>query len=206
MSTTETPVWAAATPPDHVPGEPPKRTGNRIATVIIAIVAAIVLVGGGIAVALAVNGDSSNNAGTGTSGSAPGGSGGLNGPGGFGGTAGLSGALHGDFTATGDNGTYVTKRLQSGTVTAVGATAITAKSADGHSTTFVVGSSTTVDNGVDAIGDVKTGDTVTVVGTVSGDSATATSIVDSTLNRANGDQGFGNRAGDPPNQQAGSGS
>jgi hypothetical protein len=181
MSSTETPVWGGTTPPAYPPGEPPKRKPNRTVTVVVAIVAAVVLVGGGVAVAMAVNGNSST-----TPNQGPGGQGGLGGPGGQGGpggATGLGGALYGDFTATADGGSYVAKRLQTGTVTAVSSTSITATSADGHSTTFVVGSSTTVDNGVDVIGDVKTGDTVSVVGTVSGDTTTATSIVDSTLNR-----------------------
>jgi hypothetical protein len=66
-------------------------------------------------------------------------------------------------------------------VTAVSSTSVTAKSADGHTTTFDVGSATKVDNGDDAIADVKTGDTVTVVGSVSGDTTTATTITDTTL-------------------------
>jgi hypothetical protein len=206
MSSTETPVWGGTTPPAYTPGEPPKRKTNRVATLIIALVAAVVLAGGGVAVAMAVNRDSSTT----SSQAGPGGNGqgGFGGPGGMtgpGGATGLTGALHGDFTATADDGSYVTKRLQTGTVTEVSSTSITAKSADGHSTTFVVNSSTTIDNGVDAIGDVKTGDTVTVVGTVSSDTATATSIVDSTLNQANGNTG-GNGMGNPPNQQSGTGS
>jgi hypothetical protein len=159
---------------------------------VIAVVAALVLVGGGIAVAKAVDSGSSTGTNQGTPGGGPGGPG----DGQFGGRGdGLSGALHGDFVASDGNGGYVTKRLQSGTVTDVSSTSITAKSADGHSTTFAVSSSTSVDNGVDTISNVKTGDTVTVVGTVSGGTATATSIFDSTLNQANG-----NQTGGPPDQ------
>jgi hypothetical protein len=97
----------------------------------------------------------------------------------------LSGAMYGDFTTSDGNGGYVTKRLQSGTVTAISTTSITAKSADGHTTTFVIGSSTTVDNGNDQVSDIKTGDTVTVVGTVDGSTVTATTITDGTLSRGN---------------------
>jgi hypothetical protein len=102
---------------------------------------------------------------------------------------GLSGALYGDFTASDELGGYTTKRLQTGTVTEISTTSITAKSADGHTTTFVIGSSTTVDNGDDQVADIKSGDTVSVVGTVSGSTATATTITDTTLNQAGGGNG-----------------
>jgi hypothetical protein len=199
MSTDQsTPVWGQTNTP-NLPTPPPSasRKPSRLVTIVIAVVAAVVLVGGGIAVAKAVDSGSS----TGTNQGSPG-NGGFGGPAGgpgggqFGGRGdGLSDALHGDFVASDGNGGYVTKRLQSGTVTAVSSTSITAKSADGHTTTFVISSSTSVDNGVDTISSVKAGDTVTVVGTVSGSSATATSILDSTLNQANG-----NQQGGPPNQ------
>ncbi|GAB3864790.1 hypothetical protein GCM10027610_113760 [Dactylosporangium cerinum] len=110
------------------------------------------------------------------------------------GANGLAGVLYGDFVASDGNGGTVTRRMQTGTVTAVSASSITAKSADGHATTFAVTSSTTVGGG-GAIGDVKVGDTVTVVGTLSGEAATATTITDSTLNQANGG---GQQGGQPP--------
>jgi hypothetical protein len=142
MSTDQTtPVWGQSLDPD--PAQQPPATkprSSRVVTVVIAVVAALVLVGGGIAVAKAVDNGSS----TGMNQSGPGGGqfggpsgqngqGGQGGPGGqFGGRAdGLSGALHGDFVASDGNGGYVTKRLQSGTVTAVSSTSISAKSADG---------------------------------------------------------------------------
>ena len=196
MSTDQTtPVWGETSPPRGPTTTPnPTPRPRRLATVVISIVAAVVLVGGGIAVAKAVDSGSSGFSSQGGPGSGQFGPGGQGGPGGLGGN-GLSGALHGDFVASDSSGSYVTKRLQSGTVTSVSSTSITAKSADGYSTTFVVNSSTSVDNGVDAIGDVQTGDTVTVVGTVSGSTATATSVFDTTLNQANG-----NQLGGPPNQ------
>ncbi len=196
MSTDQTtPIWGQTAPPSPTPAGTPsaKPRSSRVVTIVIGVVAALVLVGGGIAVAKAVDNGSS----TGTNQGGPGG-GQFGGPGGQGGPGhadGLNGALHGDFVASDGNGGYVTKRLQSGTVTAVSATSITAKSADGYSTTFVVSSSTSVDNGVDAIGNVKTGDTVTIVGPVSGGTATATTVFDSTLNQANG-----NQMGGPANQ------
>ncbi|GAA3236194.1 hypothetical protein GCM10010532_074450 [Dactylosporangium siamense] len=125
---------------------------------------------------------------------APGGMGGGGMGGGTGrGANGLAGVLYGDFVASDGNGGTVTRRMQTGTVTAVSASSITAKSADGHATTFAVTSSTTVGGGT--IGDVKVGDTVTVVGAISGDAAIATTITDSTLNQTNGG---GQQGGQPP--------
>jgi hypothetical protein len=186
MSTDRTtPTWG------QTAGAPSNPRSSRMVTIVIAVVAALVLVGGGIAIAEAAGGGSSTGTNQGGQFGGPGaqngGPGAQNGgPGGPGGPFG--GALHGDFVASDGNGGYATKRLQSGTVTAVSSTSISAKSADGHSTTFAVSSSTSVDNGVDAIGNVKTGDTVTVVGTVSGGTATATSIFDATLGQTNGQQ------------------
>ncbi len=204
-----TPVWAEpaavnGTPVPHlteptvVAADPPVKT-SRFRTAIVGAVAALVIGGGGFAVIRASgDGAASTSQQTGAQGGqgAPAQGGGQGAPGGVGGggtgggagrgASGLSGLMYGDFVASDGNGGYVTRRLQTGTVTAVSATSITAKSADGHATTFVVGSSTTVGNG--AIGDVRVGDTVTVVGTLSGDTATATTITDSTLNRAAGGQ------------------
>ncbi|MFG2038036.1 hypothetical protein [Dactylosporangium sp. NPDC048998] len=187
------PVWAQApqytTPaPDLPPAAPAPPKASRMKTVIVGVVAALVIGGGGFAVVKAAGGSSSTSQQAGQGG--PGGGFGRF-DGGMGGANGLSGALYGDFTASDGNGGYVTKRLQSGTVTDVSTTSITAKSADGHTTTFKIGSSTTVDNGNDQVSDIKTGDTVTVVGTVDGSTVTATTITDTTLNEANGQQGGG---------------
>ncbi|GAA4248972.1 hypothetical protein [Dactylosporangium darangshiense] len=200
-----TPVWADQAPmPAAAPAQPPAQApkSSRMKTLVVGIVAALVIGGGGFAVIRAASDSSSQTsqqAGPGGGQGGPGGQGGFGGGqgfgGGMGGSNGLSGALYGDFTASDGNGGYTTKRLQTGTVTDVSTTSITAKSADGHSTTFVIGTSTTVDNGNDQVADIKTGDTVTVVGTVDGSTATATTITDTTLNQANGQQGNG---GMPP--------
>lgn len=156
-----------------------------------AAVAALVIGGGGFAVIRAA-GDTAAPASqqTGAQGAQAGPADGQGGPGAIGGggtgrgASGLAGVMYGDFVASDGSGGTVTRRLQSGTVTAVSATSITARSADGHGTTFAVTSSTTVGNG--AIGDVKEGDTVTVVGTLSGGTATAIAITDSALGRPGG--------------------
>jgi hypothetical protein len=92
----------------------------------------------------------------------------------------LAGALHGTFVVP-DNGGYATRELQTGTVSAVSATSITVASADGYSRTYLLGSSTVVDNGNDKISSVATGHTVTVVASVSGDTATALEVDDRDL-------------------------
>ena len=113
------------------------------------------------------------------------------GPGLFGLGLGLGGGMvHGQYTIKGPNG-YETVDQRSGTVSALRNTSgstwsLTVKSPDGTSGTFVVNSSTSVDGGESGIGSVKSGDTVTVVGTVSGSTATATQIVDQTVLKTNG--------------------
>jgi hypothetical protein len=206
------PVWAGTRPepaglaPAAVPA--PAAKSSKVKTIVVGVVAALVIGGGGFAVIRAASGGTttSQQAGPGgMGGNGQGGPGSGNFAGGMrGGASGLSGALYGDFTASDGNGGYTTKRLQSGTVTAVSTTSITAKSADGHATTFVIGSATSVDNGNDAVSDIKAGDTVTVVGTVSGDTATATTITDTTLDQAGGGQN-GAPQGQPGQPNAGTG-
>ncbi|MFI5907873.1 hypothetical protein [Dactylosporangium sp. NPDC051541] len=248
------PVWAAEAP--YVPAgssaptavaAPPQRS-SRLKLGIVAAVSAVIVIGGGVAVAQAASdSNSSQSSGPGGGPGSPGGrgggqagqggqggpgaqngqnqngqnaqggqgfpGGGPGGPGGFGpgfggrgGANALVGALHGDFVVKGGDGQYVTERLQSGTVTAVSATSITAKSEDGHATTFVVSDATKVDNGVAKIADVKAGDTVTIVGTVAGDTATATEITDTALmrqgNNGNGGNGQQRQASPRPTRTA----
>ena len=105
-------------------------------------------------------------------------------PGGFGfgmGFGGLFGAVHGQFVVPRSGGGYQTIDTQRGSVTAVSATSITVKSADGFSKTYQVVSSTNVDGKRNGISPVKTGHQVTVTATVSGSTATAVSILDFNL-------------------------
>jgi hypothetical protein len=90
------------------------------------------------------------------------------------------GAIHGQFVAPKPGGGYQTLDTQRGTVTAVSSTSITIKSSDGYTRTYRVTSSTNVHARRAGIGSVKTGQTVSVLATVSGSSATATQIVDFT--------------------------
>lgn len=162
----------------------------------VAAVSAVIVVGGGVAVANAATssakqqspggyGRSGGYGGGGGPGGVPGGGPG-GAPGGLRGGSELSRALHGDFVVKDSGGKYVTQRLQSGTVTAVSATSITAKSEDGYETTFTVDATTKVNGGNSKIADVKTGDAVTIVGLVSGATVTATSITDAKLRPAGG--------------------
>jgi hypothetical protein len=90
------------------------------------------------------------------------------------------GAIHGQFVTPKAGGGYQTVDTQRGTVTAVSTTSITVKSGDGFTKSYRVTSSTNVDAKRDGIGSVKTGQTVSVLATVSGSTATATQILDFT--------------------------
>jgi hypothetical protein len=92
--------------------------------------------------------------------------------------AGSFGAIHGQFVVPKPGGGYQTIDTQRGTVTAVSTSSITVKSSDGYSKTYQVTSSTNVDAQRAGIGSVKTGQTVLVLATVHGTSATAIHIVD----------------------------
>ncbi|WP_238013210.1 DUF5666 domain-containing protein [Dactylosporangium sp. AC04546] len=188
---TPVPPWAGPAPETPPAARTSGGRSSKLKIGIVAAVSGVIVVGGGVAVA--------NAASTGTGAVQQGPGGGHSGYGGYGGPGGqgfpgggqpgrggmerggMMGALHGDFVVKDSAGKYVTHRLQSGTVTAVSDTSITVKSEDGFSTTFVVNGSTKVHNGSAKIGDVKTGQTVTVVGTVDGTTVTATTIADRSL-------------------------
>ncbi len=106
------------------------------------------------------------------------------------------GMVHGQFVIAKSGGGYETVDVQDGDVTAVSSTSITLKSSDGFTKTYVVTGSTMVDAQRDGIGSVKVGNQASVVATVSGSTATATSIADMTLIQQNrpqlgGGQGSG---------------
>lgn len=164
------PTWGA---PEAAAGRGRPWSTKRV---IIVAAIALVVVGGGSAAIIAVT---SGHASTAAANARPGmfGRGGM-GRFGRGGAGALPHALHGDFVATGNDGGYVTERLQTGKVTAVSSGSITVASADGYSSTYVVNSGTAVDRGADNISAVANGDTVTVIGTVSGNTATATNVLD----------------------------
>ena len=121
-------------------------------------------------------------------------------PGGFGfGFGGPFGAVHGQFVVPKSGGGYQTIDTQRGAVTAVTATSITVKSADGFVKTYQVVSSTNVDAQRDGIAAVKTGHQVVVTATVSGSTDTASSILDFNLLPAmHGGSGWNNQTPSAP--------
>ncbi|HEY3464963.1 MAG TPA: hypothetical protein VGL47_07515, partial [Amycolatopsis sp.] len=179
MTTEPTPT----TPPQGDPapanwGDPapaaPKRGWSGKKTAIAAGIAVVIAAGGGAAIW----------AGTSSADNSAQGPGGFGGPGGGqfrgqgmpgggfgGGMAALREALHGDFVVADGSGKYTTERLQTGDVTELSATSVTLTSKDGYKQTYAITSST------QKTGDVKQGDTnVTVVATVEGQTATATTL------------------------------
>ncbi|SES15979.1 hypothetical protein [Actinokineospora terrae] len=145
-------------------------------------------------------------AGDATADNAGGRSGGMGGPGGgmgggrggMGGAGGVAGALHGEFTVSEGDGKYGTRLLQTGEVTAISDTSVTAKSTDGYTKTYTIDAKTVQQS-------VEQGDTVTIVATTSGDTATATTISE----RGAGGPGMGQggapegRQGVPPRREDG---
>ena len=161
------PAWGDPQPPA------PKWSGRK--TLVAAAVAVAIAAVGGVAIyAGTSSGDSAQQGGLG----GPGG-GRMGGFGQLGGMSALTEALHGDFTVP-ENGTYVTERMQRGEVTALSGTSITIKSTDGYAQTYVLDSSTQKAN------TLATGSTAMVIATVSGDTATATSVTDASQLRGQG--------------------
>jgi hypothetical protein len=126
----------------------------------------VIAVGGGAAIWIA---SSSADAGTATATAI-----GLGGPGqGARGPGAPGRALHGEFTTTDDTddtGASVTKFLQTGKVTALSATSLTARSDDGFTKIYTIDSTT-------ATG-ITNGEEVTVVATTSGGTPAATSVTE----------------------------
>jgi len=101
--------------------------------------------------------------------------------GGFGGPAGLFGALHGQIVVAKPGGGYQTIDIQNGQVTAISATSITLRSADGYSRAYAITNSTIVDAQRDGISSIKVGNQVSLSATVTGSTATTILIRDLTL-------------------------
>jgi hypothetical protein len=100
------------------------------------------------------------------------------------------GLVHGQVVVSKPGGGYETVDIQSGKVTAVSSASITLKSADGYTASYSVASSTIVDAQRDGIGSVKTGNEVSLVATVTGSKATASSITDLSLFAAGRNHAF----------------
>lgn len=93
----------------------------------------------------------------------------------------MAGAVHGQFTVPKSGGGYETLATQRGTATAVSSGSITVKSADGFSQTYTVTSTTLVNAEAAGITSIKVNDTVMITATVSGNTETAVSINDPSL-------------------------
>jgi hypothetical protein len=123
------------------------------------------------------------------------------------GALGLGGGslVHGQATVRTGSGSYRSVDFQLGKVTAVSSTSITVTSTDGYTHSYTVASSTVVDAQRDGIGSVAKSDQVMVVATQSGNTATATNIVDTTkVQSSRTGFGFGPpRAPFPPGNGAG---
>ena len=101
---------------------------------------------------------------------------GRGGPGGVFGHMGPNGpVLHGDVTVKDKEGVVKNVRVQTGVVTAVSATSLTLKSSDDYVGEWTVNSDTKVrrDKEQATINKVAVGDTVTVMGSIASDTATA---------------------------------
>ncbi|MBP2330710.1 hypothetical protein JOF56_011095 [Kibdelosporangium banguiense] len=170
--------------------EPKKRWSGKKTAAAVAI-AVGVAAAGGVAVYAATG-----SAGAATSQQAMGG--GMGGPGGGGMRGGgMMDALHGEFTISDGNGGYKTAIMQTGEVTAVSDTSLTAKSADGYTKVYTIDKETLFGNA--SASDIQTGDTVMVVATPSGDNATA----DSVMERGQGGTGGQMQGGGPGGGQGG---
>jgi hypothetical protein len=169
--------------------ETSSNTPNRRRLAAIAVLAAVLLVGG-IGVAVAQTGGSSTTIPSpSSSGPGPRGPRGPGGPGGPGGRfkggpgpgfGGPRGAIHGEFVAPDGSGGYRTVDMQMGDVTSVSSDSISVKSVDGFSKTYSVDQNTVVNSGRDGIGSVKNGDKVSVNAVVDGGKAAARNIQDLT--------------------------
>jgi hypothetical protein len=173
------PTW---TPPVAAEPEPAPAAKRDPKVAIAGALVAVAVASAGVTAGIMAATDGSNSS-TGTAAAGgPGGGGQFGGRGG----AGAANSLHGTAVVSDGNGGYTTQLTQTGTVSAVSAGSITVKSADGYSKTYVVGSSTTVDNGNDQIADVATGHTVRIVAT----DAAATTITDTTIDTTQQGGGF----------------
>jgi hypothetical protein len=188
MSEQEIPTWGGEQPVDPKPANPkPRWSGKKTAAAV--AIAVGVAAAGGVAVYAASGSAGATASQNGGMGGGPGG--GMGGMGRGGGMGELMNAVHGEFTVSDGKGGYQTEIMQTGSVTAVSSTSLTAKSSDGYTKVYTINASTAFGSGT--VADIKTGDTVTVVATPSGDNATA----DSVLDRAQMPQGG---QGGPPGQ------
>ncbi|BBZ36730.1 hypothetical protein [Mycolicibacterium confluentis] len=134
---------------------------------------AVALAAAGAAVIYAANtGGAAAGPGFGPPGGPPGAGPGFGGPGGPGSRdADLPTALHGQFVVSDGKGTFTTQLTQTGTVTDISDTSITARSEDGFTQTYVINTETRQSRD-----GVRTGQTATIRAVTQNGSNTATAI------------------------------
>jgi hypothetical protein len=149
--------------------QPKRWSGRKIAG------AAAIAVGIAAAGSVAVHAASDSTSSATEQGPGGGGMGGGSGGGMAGGPGGaMSEALHGEYVVSDGDGGYTTELMQNGEVTEVSDTSITATSEDGYTRTYTVDPDTVTGG----LSDIGTGDEVTIVASVSGDTATVSSVVE----------------------------
>jgi len=163
QSTSDDPAgWGGA------PAQPKRRWSP--ARLAVAAALAVGIAGAGTAVVYASTGSTDS-----TTQQAPGDGGApMAGGGGPGGAGSLAAALHGEYVVSDGDSGYTTELMQTGEVTAISATSVTAASDDGYTKTYTIDAGTVLGNG----SDIATGDEVTIVASVSGDTATADSVTE----------------------------
>jgi hypothetical protein len=164
------PAWG--TPP----AEPARWSRNKT---LAAVGIAAVLAAGGAAAIYAADGSGSGHNGGGFGGGpgfgGPGGGPGFGGPGGPGGGPGGAGgqadSLHGQFVTADGHGGFTTELTQTGTVTAISDSSVTARSDDGFTQTYLITTDTRQGHAP-----LATGDTATIKAVTSDGTNTATAI------------------------------
>lgn len=167
------PVWGAPQPAQPKPWSTKK-------TVAAVGVAAVIAAGGGAAIYAATSGTSNATAGRG----------GMGGPGGHSMMGAAMDSLHSESVVADAKGGYTTELTQTGKITDISTTSVTAESTDKYSHTYTITQAT-------AAHSLKVGDTATIHATVENGTATVTQIAEGS---ARGAMPFGNgpMGGQPP--------
>jgi hypothetical protein len=154
---TAEPVWGAP------PAEPAHWSKNK--TLAAVGIAAVLAAGGTAAIYAAEGSGGQHGSGFGGPGFGGPGFGGPGGPGGGpGGAGGQADTLHGQFVTSDGHGGFTTELTQTGTVTAISDAAITARSDDGFTQTYLITADTRLGHTPLAAGDIATIKAVSVDG------------------------------------------
>jgi hypothetical protein len=169
MTTEQLPQITPPSTPDT-----PKPVWSRRKTIAAVAIAVGVAGAGGVAIWAAAGSSTTTATDAGgpgkLGGQAPGGQGGQ-----VGGAGILESALHGEYVASDGNGGYTTELMQTGKITELSATSLTAVSDDGFSKTYTIDAGTAT-GGATGVSGLATGESVTIVAATSGATATADSV------------------------------